>query len=164
MPAGEITPRAEFLRRSRERCGLSLEEAAGAVGVTKNELYDLEAYDEEMHHNVSLATARRLATVLEVSLPALFIVDELREPGRRVPFASLPAALRAHLEASGETAEAFGARAGWDIGPALDEPLAMWEWCPDGLRDVCRAIGVNWVAALPQVDPPVSVQPSPDGV
>ena len=164
MPADEVTPRAELLRRCRERRGLSGEATAGAVGITKNQLYDLEAYDEELHYNVSLATARRLATLLEVSLPELLLADEVREPGRRVSFAALPDALRTHLETIGEAADAFAARAGWDVGPVLREPLALWGWCPDGLRDVCRAIEVNWVGALPQMDPPLGVPPSPDGV
>ena len=146
------------LRETREARGLSQSDLAQALGLSDDSLWDLEAYDQELYSNLSLAELRRLATVLDVE-PAYLLAAgrDSREAGP-IGFGELTDLIRAHLASTRETAASFSESAGWDVEPALTDPKAIWNWCPDGLRDVCEALGVDWIRALPSQDPPASAQ------
>jgi transcriptional regulator with XRE-family HTH domain len=148
---GHQYPRcSEQLRTLRERRGLTSTELAGRIGLPVPWFRDLEAYDDEMYGNVSLAHLQRLALLLGVSVAQLLMVDPSQASGQRISFAHVVDRLRDTLAASGESAEAFGARVGWEVDRALGVPDDCWGWCPEELQDIAVGLGINWVAALPE--------------
>jgi hypothetical protein len=46
------------------------------------------------------------------------------------------------------TAEALGEAIGWDIEPVLQEPEALEGYNVAGLRDICSAVGLDWLSIV----------------
>jgi hypothetical protein len=42
-----------------------------------------------------------------------------------------------------------GEAIGWDIASVLSDPEALWLFNVEALYDICKAIQIDWVAALP---------------
>jgi hypothetical protein len=51
----------------------------------------------------------------------------------------------AHISVS-----AFEEQVGWEVASALKDPDEILEWNVYGLTDICAAIGVNRLEALPE--------------
>jgi len=65
-------------------------------------------------------------------------------------FADFTSAIAESVRASGGDVEAWGERAGWDVAPLLRDPEETWNLCPDGLRDIAGAAGIDWRSVLPK--------------
>jgi len=68
---------------------------------------------------------------------------------QRVTFTEIVAALYARLTREKITAEQLGDLIGWDVQALLYDPDALWTYDVVALHDICRAVGVDWTAALP---------------
>jgi hypothetical protein len=143
----DYPPCAARLAELRERRGLTTAEIAARVGMPEPWVRDLEAEDEELYCNITLADLQRLAGVLGASAAELLLAEP--GTGERVAFAGVVARLRSTLAASGESAEEFGERVGWEVDRVLETPEDRWHWCPEELRDIAAGLGIDWVAALP---------------
>jgi hypothetical protein len=51
------------------------------------------------------------------------------------------------MRSAGLDVEEFSKKVGWDLTEV--DPRALWTFTVDGLRDVCAAAGVDWLAILP---------------
>lgn len=149
MRGHQYPPCSARLKELREGRGLTSRELAARIGLPEPWLHDLEAYDDEMYCNVSLAHLQRLALLLGVSAAQLLLGDAAKTSGERVAFSRIVDRLRDVLAARGESPEAFGVRVGWEVDRVLDQPADRWGWCPEELEDIAAGLGVNWVAALP---------------
>jgi transcriptional regulator with XRE-family HTH domain len=150
MRGHQYPPCSTQLRQLRESHTFTSQELAARIGLPEPWLRDLEAYDDEMYCNISLAHLQRLALLLGVSVAKLLLVDPSQGVGDRIPFGRIVDRLRAFLASSGESPEAFGARVGWEVDRVLDQAADCWEWCPEELKEIAAALGINWVAALPE--------------
>jgi len=61
--------------------------------------------------------------------------------------------LNDRLAAEGLSADQLGERSGWEVTDVLKNPEALWHFNLVGLLDVSNAIGLDWVAALPESAP-----------
>jgi hypothetical protein len=86
---------------------------------------------------------------LETSVPALlFGADPPAGVTPRVTFAEVADRIQSSLAATGSTVEAWGDMAGWDVKPLLQDPAALASFNVQGVHDVCKALGVDWVGVL----------------
>ena len=147
--APDPTTANERIRAARERAGLDLSEAAEKLGVSFEEFRDLEDFDDEIWSLFSLAELRKLAQILGLT-PRLILTGDARAPDETVSFADFSRAIAESVRAGGGDADAWGERAGWDVEPLLRDPEEIWNLCPDGLRDIADAAGIDWRTVLPE--------------
>jgi transcriptional regulator with XRE-family HTH domain len=138
-------PRA--LRSARERSGLPIEEVALRVGVSADDLFDLESYEGDLGATISVRALIQLLKVLKIrpseclalGSPASRRVESLRE------FADV---LKSQVSASGQTAAGFEERIGWGFEDAINDPTAFELMNLDGFAAIAEAIEVDWVHLL----------------
>ena len=142
-------PASEHLRAAREGSGLTQRQLADRFGPEGHLCPDLELYDDELFTCIAIDDLLHLARVLETSAPALlFGAAPPAGVTPAVTFAEIADAIRSSLSATGSTAEAWGDMAGWDVKPILQDPAALGSFNVQGVHDVCKALGVDWVGVL----------------
>lgn len=138
----------ERMRAARERLGLTPEQVANQIGLNAPWYYDLEAYPDEVFSTISLEHLRLLGRALALE-PATILVGDASQPAAPKTFADIAEGLRRQMAADGLDAKAFGDRVGWGIDNVLVDPNELWKFNVAGLRDVCAAAGIDWLAVLP---------------
>jgi transcriptional regulator with XRE-family HTH domain len=141
MPPAPVSI-AERFRLARERAGLSMAEVAARADVSEPCVCDLEGFNDELMTAYSAADLQRFAAVLSVAPWELLGTEDGDAP---ISAGDLGAAVREHCRARGMTLDDFGDAAGWDVSKAADEPqLLLTDFSLDGIRDICREVGVDW--------------------
>lgn len=143
-----VTPN-ERIRAARERAGLELGDMAGQLDMSFESYRDLEDFDDDVF-GLHLKTVHRLASVLGLSVRYILDGDASGGPVRSISFADFSSAVAESVRASGGDADAWGERVGWDVEPLLRDPEEIWNCCPEGLREVADAVGIDWLAVLPE--------------
>ena len=83
-------------------------------------------------------------------MDALLFGFDLERPLSRTPYAVIAERLSALMAKEGLTVEELSNRVGWDLAGVLRDPEKFAQFSVVGLRDVCQAVGVDWVSALPR--------------
>jgi transcriptional regulator with XRE-family HTH domain len=136
-----VSTSARF-RAARERAGLSIAETAARAGVSEPCVWDLEAHDDELMTVYSAAALQRFALAFSVAPCELVGTGERDDPISADKLASM---IREHRRMRNITLEQFGEAAGWDVSKAADAPqLLLTDFSLDGIRDICRELGVDW--------------------
>ena len=143
----EWGPAAVRIAAARKAVGLTEPEVAEAAALSDAEYADLESYDDEAFTCISLRQLCRLAQVLTVR-PEDIVAAEQGMEHEAVSPTSLVSALKARMVATQESTEGFSERVGWAVEELLSDPRRIWEWNVDGLHDLCREIGVQWLGVL----------------
>jgi len=143
----DATPSAR-LRAAREQRGLTPQQIAAAVGLPVEWYHDLESYPEEMFSNVSLAHLQALCMTVNIKPQALLLGDDKVPATAEVDFSTLVEELRTALNSSKLSVEAFSNKVGWELKDLLVDPQELRNFNVDGLKDVCAAANVNWLAVL----------------
>ena len=143
-------PVARRIKEARERVGLSESEIAARLGMTASEYWDIELHDDEAFNVFAIAELAQLADILGVPLDALLFGKNLESPPSRTPYAVIAERLVGVMASECLTVDNLSDRVGWDLAGVLRDPQALDQFNVVGLRDVCRAVGVDWVSALPR--------------
>ena len=146
----EWPPIARRIREARERLGLTEAEIADKLGLPASEYWDVEMHDDEAFTNFAVGHLGQLAVLLGLTVQEMLFGSIAREHPAPVSFAQIAELLAALASAEGITMDALSERIGWELRPVLRNPLALGDFTVVGLRDVCGAIGVDWVSALPE--------------
>jgi transcriptional regulator with XRE-family HTH domain len=136
------------LRNAREARGLSEDAVAQAAALPVSWYRDLELFEDELTDNVSLARLQIIGGILSVSPAELFGYSPVA-PDERVYFEDLSAGLRLYCERSGLNIVQASERIGWDLSNAVIDSSEFWNFNVCGLQDVCSALAIDWVKALP---------------
>ena len=144
-------PVARRAREARERLGLSEADVAARLGIRPSEYWDIERYDSEAFDVFDVELLTRLSSVLGMSLDALLFGSNDAHPISRTPYRVVVERLLAAAAREGLTIEQLSDRVGWDLTAASADHAALGQLPVSGLRDVCRAAGVDWVTVLPRV-------------
>jgi hypothetical protein len=116
--------------------------------ITVPHYYDLESDDDELYMTLSLAELRLLCAELDMSFRYLFS-GEQKTSDKSTPFSSLAEMVAKHLDDHRMSQASFEDMVGWSLGDFTTNPERAWDWNLDCLRDVCAALGVEWLDALP---------------
>jgi transcriptional regulator with XRE-family HTH domain len=144
---------ARRIRDARLRIGLSDVDVAHRIGMTIDSYFDLESSGDEAFTAPSLKQLAALGGILGLHSRMLLLGLEgewLKEP---VTPNEIAARLVKRMTETGLTADQLGDVIGWDINDVLRDPEAIWGFTVDGLYDICKAVGLDWVAALPNSAP-----------
>jgi transcriptional regulator with XRE-family HTH domain len=142
---------AARIKGIRESRGLSFDEVAKNVGLSWNEYFDLELHADEVLMCISLGQLAALGRVLGVAPSVLLTKEETSDhPLARLSRSDLSARIQAFIDGAGISLSEFEEQVGWEIAQALYDSDEILDWNVDCLSDVCSAIGVNWLEALPE--------------
>ncbi|HEX7077178.1 MAG TPA: hypothetical protein VF363_02020, partial [Candidatus Eisenbacteria bacterium] len=137
------------IREARERLGLSRSFVAASLGLQDSLYWDVEFHDDEVFTNFSIGSLARLASILQTPLCALLFGLRSEAPAARTSFASVAQRLKALTETEGLSTGELEERVGWELEGVFADPEALSTFTVAGLRDLCDAVGVDWVTALP---------------
>ncbi len=157
-------PVADRIACARGAAGLDMAAVATAIGLSEAAYFDLEAYDDEAFTCISLGQLCCLGQVLNVSPRQLVAPEGTQPTSVEVSSLKLVAAIRRFLETSALSVEQFEDEVGWGVSDALQNPeTGCNDWCLDGLQDICRPLGLNWLLVLPNAppNPPLNADASP---
>lgn len=141
-------PVAARILRAREALGLTQDDVAARWGEQPSMYWDLELYDDEAFTVISVKQLQRLAAALGTSVSALLFSEEPPPGFPGATYAEVVARLRKKIAEDAVSSEDLSDRIGWELRPLLADPDTLGDLPIDGLRSVCRAAGVDWVAAL----------------
>jgi transcriptional regulator with XRE-family HTH domain len=136
------------LKAARERAGKSPAELAAAMEISRPHYYDLESCNDELYMTVSLSELRRLCAELDIS-PRYLFSGEQTASETSTSFSSLAKIVATYLDDNHMSLASFEDMVGWTLDDFTTTPERAWDWNVDCLRDVCAALGVQWLDALP---------------
>jgi transcriptional regulator with XRE-family HTH domain len=143
---------SERLEAARVTRGLSREDVATRLGLSKEFYWDLEHYPEELLGNISLAHLQILSGIIRISPLELITgsTDLAEEP---VGFGDVIELLRRYRSSTGVSVDELSNEVGWELKDALIDENELWNFCVDGLKDVCDRLDLDWRRALPDLPP-----------
>jgi len=137
------------IREARLRSGMREADLAHELEITIESYWDLESYDDEIFKCLTLKEVSVLGRALNVTPRVLLLGSDESNDHQRVTFTEIVEALSARLTREKITPERLGELIGWDVQPLQNDPAALWTYPIVALYDICRAVGVDWTAALP---------------
>jgi transcriptional regulator with XRE-family HTH domain len=149
-PKGSIEMINERLRAARVRAGKTEREVADKTGLNLPSYYDLEAVPDEVTSAISLRELAAICDALRITPQFLLSGEDAQPQCVYFDFAHLANKALEHLARSGISIRALEEQIGWELKPFIHDPQTGWQWNVDCLRDVCDAVGANWLSALPQ--------------
>lgn len=151
LPDVAWPPTAHRICERRLRLGLAAADVAQRIGITPDGYRDLENNDSEAFVVLPLARLASLAEILQTDLRTL-LLGHAQNATPIQPSMSFSDISQGILDTAtsipGGTVE-FGDRLGWDCQPIVADPQALWNYDVGALFEICTAIGVDWVSALP---------------
>jgi transcriptional regulator with XRE-family HTH domain len=141
-------PVAARIRKARESLGLTEADIAGRLGIAPSDYWDVELHNEEAFVATSLAALSQIADILSIPLHVLLFGPTTKAPASRATFVEIAGRLAALATSEGLSIAEFGERIGWELEPVVASPESLSGFNIVGLRDVCNAVGVDWVEAL----------------
>ena len=116
---------------------------ARAVGLNTPSYYDVEADDDEVTGNISLATLAAIARTLHTTV--IELVEGPDAPGGTTRSAfELVALVEARIAAEDLTVHAYGERIGWDLTPLFVNTEHLWKYPLVMLQALCDDVAVDW--------------------
>lgn len=138
-----FSPHIRF-REARERLGLSPDEVAKQTGVSGAEIWDIEAFENELTscHSPRSVQFCRILRVQPVDLFGGVVSGPAISP------AELVQRIREECRSRQITLEQFEDVVGWRLGESLepDEKL-LEDLSVDGLQWLCRELRIDWLRA-----------------
>ena len=142
---------ADKIRQLRLAAGRSEQEMAELIGLNLPSYYDLEAYDDEVLDCLSLYELKKLCQALKITPVDLFSTEAKNNGGlNHLSFAELTERMQQNIESQGITVAEFEEKVGWEIEGLLNKPEGIWERNVQFLKDVCSALGLNWLSVIPE--------------
>ncbi len=138
-----------ILQRLRKNGAQEPKVLAALAGIGIQAYYDLGSRDDELGHAISVGSIARIARALGVKPSALFGGTS----SAAISTDHLASLLREHVKRSDKPTAEFEDDIGWAIESALASPDEFRSFNADGLRDVCRAVKVDWLDVLDAIEP-----------
>jgi hypothetical protein len=117
--------------------------------MTIDSYWDLEHHDDEAFTAASLKDLSALGGILGIEVRQLLLGPEAAKVSGTVVCRDISARLAERIARDGTTAEQLGDGIGWDVKPLLRDPRTLWGYNVQALYDLSKALGLDWVAALP---------------
>jgi transcriptional regulator with XRE-family HTH domain len=137
------------IRDARLHAGVADLEIAARLDMTPESYWDLESYDDEAYRCLSLRELATLCQILHVEPWVLLFGEKAREIQKQTTFREIHERLVERIRQRGMTSQQYGDEVGWDIDAVVDNPEEIWNFNLQELYDVCKALDLDWVAALP---------------
>jgi transcriptional regulator with XRE-family HTH domain len=144
-------PTAERIRQARLDAGLTDTEVARRLNMTLHSYWDLEHHDDEAFKVASLRNLSELGRILNVEPRVLLLGAEAERITQVITFSEIATRLAERVAGEQKTAEQLGDGIGWDVRPVLVDPQAFAGYDVEALFNICKTLGLDWVAALPSL-------------
>ena len=140
---------ADRIRQLGEKCGKTHDEIASDIGISREDYWDLKDDDVELTMCLNIREAVHLAALLGVTLLELVSPGSTRDEVGRITLDELASRVRAVIHEPGVSLDQLEDKSGWYLQWFLDNPADALEKSLEFLQDVCDAVGMNWLAAVP---------------
>ena len=140
---------AQRIAEARLRRGVTDAQVARRLNMTIHSYWDLEHHNDEAFTVASLEKLTALGQILGVEPRSLLLGSEAKDVIQTVTFGDISARLAERIAQEATTVEQFGDTIGWDVRPIVTDSQALWGYDVEGLYNICKALGLDWVAALP---------------
>ena len=142
---------AKLIKDLREKAGKSREEMAQSLGISSASYSDLELDDKELLLALSLRTIEKMCDIFGIGLIDLLADDKqlFRLPAP-LSFEQLVEMIKVHMAARGMTRQQFEDECDWYLPAHLADPETIWNQPVMFLQDVCRCLGLDWLAVVPR--------------
>lgn len=142
---------ARRIRQARLQLGLTDTDVAGRLTMTIHSYWDLEHHDDEAFTVASLECLTALGHILRVEPRSLLLGSEEKGVTQTITFSDISERLAERLAQEGANVEQLGDTIGWDVRPILANSQALRGYDVEALYNICKALGLDWVAALPSL-------------
>jgi transcriptional regulator with XRE-family HTH domain len=140
-----FAPHIRF-REARERLGLSPDEVAKQSGVSSAEIWDIEAYENELTSCHSPRSLQLFCRVLRVQPVDLFGGVS---SGPAISPAELVQRIHEECRSRQITLEQFEDVVGWRLSESIEPAEKLLEdLTVDGLQWLCRELRIDWLRAI----------------
>lgn len=109
---------------------------------------DLERHGDEAFLSVSLGALATLGRLVGVRPRVLLLGDDGEAATGVVTPGEIADRLREMSHQVGDEQE-LSERIGWEIAEVLRDPDSLVNFNVEGLREICKAVELDWVCALP---------------
>jgi hypothetical protein len=121
------------------------------MSISLDSYRDLEIYDDEAFTVTTLRELATLGRILKVEPEALLLGADGDRVGQTVTFRDVAQQLARRMADDGLTVEQLGEEIGYDLEPLFVLPDALWDYNVEALYMICKCLGLDWVAALPDL-------------
>jgi len=129
------------LQEARERLGLSQDEVAVRSGMSSAEIWDIEAFEDDLTCSHSPKEVQKLCQVLGIRPIDLFGSDITEDP---VSAGDLVKRIHAECASRGITLEQFADIVGWHLSACIAPPEKLLaDMTVDGLKWLCRELRID---------------------
>ena len=126
---------------------LSQEELASCAGLSLSTYSDLEGMGD-LQDNISLRNLRKLCKCLQIRPIELFTEAE-NDFRQSIGFEEIQKTVKEYLSVHNLELSRFENQVGWELAEFVNNPDAAWKWNVEELRNVCDAVAIDWLSALP---------------
>ncbi len=141
-------PVAARVRQARERLGLSVDQVMERLGMSGTEYQDVETHDDEVFTSLSVKEIAALAGMFKMSVSEMLFGSQTAGQATPVPYAEIARRLEELARSESITMDELGDRVGWELDPIVRNPEALGDLNIPGLRDICKALGLDWLPIL----------------
>lgn len=138
----------EKLQYFRELSGKTQEIVARAAGINTNHYYDLETFPGDLDCSVSLKELAALASELNFSVPSLFS-EQIRDDPSRISADMVVDKFAKRMKSLGITSSELDNLAGYEVSTIFENPIEVWNWNVNCLRQVCAVLQIDWIDMFP---------------
>jgi transcriptional regulator with XRE-family HTH domain len=146
--SAEFPAAATRIREARARLGISENALASKWGVEPSMYWDLELHNSEVFTCVDLAALPGLSKALEIPLMTILFGEEPDIPIPKVSYRDVSGAIARRIAQEMLTVDQLSEKVGWSLQSVVDRPEALGSYNIPGARDICRAVGIDWVGLL----------------
>ncbi|HWE03403.1 MAG TPA: helix-turn-helix transcriptional regulator [Tepidisphaeraceae bacterium] len=142
---------AEQFRGLRQAMGKRIDEIAIEAGVEIANYCDLESIDDEFEDAISIEDVEKVCKALGTSARELCrkMNGTKFDGAKRILPDDLAGAIRLHIVSAGLSLPEFEEAVGWELEAFLANPTRYWHGNIRWLKDICAALGLDWIDALP---------------
>ena len=142
---------ASRIRDARAQAGFNESEIARRMGISVDSYCDLENYDDEAFTVTTLRNLVALGRLVDVEPKSLLLGADGDHVEQTVTFRDIAQQLARKRAENGLTVEQMGEGIGFDLEALLASPEFLWDYSVEALYVICKSLGLDWVAALPDL-------------
>ena len=150
----DFPPVGDRIQQARLQAGFSADEIACRIGLTSDSYRDLESYNFEAFTNLSIKELTELCGILGVQPRVLLLGPEGEGSKQTVTFKNVAAQIAKKISETGWTTDRLAELVGWDVTPIIADPMSLSGYTVEALYDICKVVGCDWVAAIPDARKP----------
>ncbi|MBL8151688.1 MAG: helix-turn-helix transcriptional regulator [Blastocatellia bacterium] len=138
------------IKSAREKIGLSVQEVASKMMLSKEFYMDLETFDDDVMLCLSINKFLELCKILKIK-PSYIFLENPEETYQTKDIEDLVESIDDYLKEQNISLVAFEEMVGWEVRPILDDRSEIFgeKYSLAALHDICVLLNLDWLKFLP---------------